>query len=261
MTKAGTDGEGNRVPIIQPFKIVSMPGPINFAVFVPKQYVFQIPTSWGDTLTVNAPGVPHGKGDFIVCADAGGYPNMNDRWVVNGEIFPSTYDMRAFPGLSTAEDRKAAHTEIPINQTSQTQVAKTRPIRPHIGPVEINESTMKSSMSGIFGTMVKCIDGPVVKKKFKFQNCVLKTKFYQGNYDTNGGTYYIIVDDLMSGTVGKAEIYAFAETKKLSVVIKREDFGEETDLGRYSFDLNEKGIQRAMACSYKFFTHMGFQPC
>ena len=28
-------------------------------------------------------------------------PNLNDMWIVNGEIFPSTYDMRAFPGKST----------------------------------------------------------------------------------------------------------------------------------------------------------------
>ena len=88
------------IPIIKPFKIEALPGNINWAMFVPRQYVFQIPTAWGDILTVNDPSVPHGAGDFIVCADAGGEPNLGDRWVVNGAIFADTYDMRAFPNMA-----------------------------------------------------------------------------------------------------------------------------------------------------------------
>lgn len=80
--------------------IVDNSTPTNWAIFVPVKYTFQIPTSWGDILTVNAPGIPHGTGDFIVCSDLNGYPNMNDRWVVNGEIFADTYDMRAFPNMN-----------------------------------------------------------------------------------------------------------------------------------------------------------------
>ena len=89
-------------PCIKPFKITSIPGVDNWAIHVPKQYVFQIPTAWGDVLTVNNPDQSHGKGDYIVCADAGGYPNLNDRWVVNGEIFADTYDMRAFPNMGAS---------------------------------------------------------------------------------------------------------------------------------------------------------------
>ena len=60
---------------------------------------FPVRTSWGDVLYANRDGVAHGRGDFLVCADAGGRPNFNDMWVVNGEVFITTYDLRGFRGL------------------------------------------------------------------------------------------------------------------------------------------------------------------
>lgn len=51
----------------------------------------------------NKDGVNHGVGDFLVCSDMNGKPNLNDIWVVNGNVFPKTYDMRAFPGLVSSE--------------------------------------------------------------------------------------------------------------------------------------------------------------
>lgn len=90
---------GVRVPVIGKFKVATRPGPYCWAMRVPLNCCFQIPTSWGDMLTVNAPGVPHGRGgDYLVCSDGGGIPNLGDRWVVNGAIFPDTYDMRPFSG-------------------------------------------------------------------------------------------------------------------------------------------------------------------
>lgn len=83
-------------------------GGLNWAMFIPKKHTFQIPTAWGDVLTVNDPRTRHGKGDFIVCADAGGRPNIADRWVVNGEVFPTTYDMRAFPNMGAAIAKEIA---------------------------------------------------------------------------------------------------------------------------------------------------------
>ncbi len=50
-----------------------------------------VATSWGDVLHANAPGVPHGEGDYLVAADKDGAPDPNDQWVVNGAIFPATY--------------------------------------------------------------------------------------------------------------------------------------------------------------------------
>lgn len=67
----------------------------NMACFVPKKERGQIRTSWA-VLNINAQGVEHGLGDFVVCQAqmVGGklQPNMNDRWVVNGAVFADTYN-------------------------------------------------------------------------------------------------------------------------------------------------------------------------
>ena len=54
----------------------------------------EVQTSWGDVLQANRAGVPHGEGDYLVCAvGEDGQPDLTDVWVVNGAVFPSTYDM------------------------------------------------------------------------------------------------------------------------------------------------------------------------
>lgn len=52
----------------------------------------QVATSWGEVLTANRDGVPHGEGDFIVSANKEGQPNPDDRWIVNGLVFNETYE-------------------------------------------------------------------------------------------------------------------------------------------------------------------------
>lgn len=62
---------------------------------VPATQKGYIQTSWGATLAYNAPGVAHGAGDYILCSVApNGMPNLADRWVVNGDIFLTTYKSR-----------------------------------------------------------------------------------------------------------------------------------------------------------------------
>lgn len=39
------------------------------------------------------------KGDYIVCSDLNGEPNLNNTWVESYLTFPYTYDMRAFKQL------------------------------------------------------------------------------------------------------------------------------------------------------------------
>jgi hypothetical protein len=51
----------------------------------------KVSTSWGEVLTANREGVPHGNGDFIVFANKDGKPNPDDSWVVNGMVFNNTY--------------------------------------------------------------------------------------------------------------------------------------------------------------------------
>ena len=66
----------------------------NFASFVPAELQVEVQTSWGDVLQANRAGVPHGEGDYLVCAvGEDGQPDLTDVWVVNGAVFPSTYDM------------------------------------------------------------------------------------------------------------------------------------------------------------------------
>ncbi|WP_317380979.1 hypothetical protein, partial [uncultured Intestinimonas sp.] len=66
----------------------------NYAMFIPADVQVIVETSWGDVLTANRPQVPHGEGDYLVCAvGEDGQPNLADVWVVNGATFPNTYDM------------------------------------------------------------------------------------------------------------------------------------------------------------------------
>lgn len=65
----------------------------NFALFVPKGTSVTVNTAWGDVLHTNLPNAPHGEGDYLVCSSVDGQPDLSDVWVVNGAVFPTTYDM------------------------------------------------------------------------------------------------------------------------------------------------------------------------
>lgn len=66
--------------------------PMTWACHVPVGSTFPVKTAWGDTLIVNRDGIPHGQGDFVMCADKGGGPDFSDMWVINGEVFSTTYE-------------------------------------------------------------------------------------------------------------------------------------------------------------------------
>lgn len=59
---------------------------------------FQVKTPRGLVLA-NKTGVNHGVGDFLVCEDRNGRPDIGTLQVVNGKLFVVSYDMRAFPGI------------------------------------------------------------------------------------------------------------------------------------------------------------------
>lgn len=95
-------------------KTLQSGGCLNWAFYLPANIInLPVQTSWGDTLLANRPEVSHGIGDFLVCRDAGGRPNLSDMWVVNGEVFPNTYDMRAFPGLTNKMASNSVNTPKP----------------------------------------------------------------------------------------------------------------------------------------------------
>ncbi len=68
----------------------------DFAFHVPLKYK-NIPLPNG--MIINKTGVAHGIGDFLVAENNHGVANLENMWVVNGEVFVDTYDMRAFSGL------------------------------------------------------------------------------------------------------------------------------------------------------------------
>ena len=74
--------------------ITSIPtGDTHYAMFVPDTVTMTVETSSGYILHANMPGVPHGDGDFLVCGiSEDGGPDLSDLWVVNGSVFPITYD-------------------------------------------------------------------------------------------------------------------------------------------------------------------------
>lgn len=115
ITKDAIDSKRESNGLLDWVHIKTLPGGggINWAFHLPLGIKnFPVNTSWGDTLYANRDGVGHGVGDFILASDAGGQPNLNDVWVVNGEVFPTTYDMRAFPGLIPA-NKKVETTPVP----------------------------------------------------------------------------------------------------------------------------------------------------
>lgn len=65
---------------------------------------FPVKTSWGDTLTANRTGIPHGHGDFLLCEDVNGQPDFNNMWVVNGKVFVRTYNLQQFKNLRINQD-------------------------------------------------------------------------------------------------------------------------------------------------------------
>lgn len=84
--------------------IVSIPSPdSNYAMFVPADTTVTVQTAWGDVLHTNLPNAPHGDGDYLVCrVGEDGEPDLSDVWVLNGEVFPNTYDTSHLEELEEA---------------------------------------------------------------------------------------------------------------------------------------------------------------
>jgi hypothetical protein len=81
------------IPVDKKLRVKTLPGSEYFAVFVPKERQFKVQTSWGDILTINRDGIPHGDGDYLICSVKDGNPNFSDVWVINGVIFSKTYEL------------------------------------------------------------------------------------------------------------------------------------------------------------------------
>lgn len=68
-----------------------------FATFIPARYSFDIVSKRGVYhANFRREATDSNKGDFVVCANKNGQPDLNDRWVVNGAIFADTFDNRGW---------------------------------------------------------------------------------------------------------------------------------------------------------------------
>lgn len=92
MLEQQKEEDGGYYSVIPKVKLLTIPGGVtNWAVHVPIENMFPVVTLWGETLMINRVGIPHGAGDYLVCSDKEGSPDLKDKWVVNGEIFEKTY--------------------------------------------------------------------------------------------------------------------------------------------------------------------------
>ncbi len=108
----------------------------DFAFHLPLKYKNVVLTNG---MTANGTGVSHGVGDFLVAENNNGIPNIDNIWVVNGEVFVDTYDMRAFSGLVVDTKQivdaplpkvnllpqSVSVTNIPVNSTEEKGHAET----------------------------------------------------------------------------------------------------------------------------------------
>lgn len=84
------------------------------ACFVPRNqsgWVFNGYTQMQEPF--NVPGIPHGKGDFIVCPVINNAPNMNARYVVNGESFREMYNNKGWTDCLGAEPKRLHINDLP----------------------------------------------------------------------------------------------------------------------------------------------------
>ncbi len=84
--------------------LCSIPSPdTNYAMHVPNHISVTVETAWGNVLHTNLPNAPHGDGDYLVCrAGEDAKPDLSDVWVLNGVVFPNTYDTSHMPSGTEA---------------------------------------------------------------------------------------------------------------------------------------------------------------
>lgn len=97
--------------------------PDPYACFVPSNMKGQIATPWGAVLNINGVDVSHGKGDFVIAQPLPtGQPNMQDRYVVNGEVFATTYNNQ---GWTDCISSKALNHNITIDKLPKFKGSKS----------------------------------------------------------------------------------------------------------------------------------------
>lgn len=157
----------------------------NMACFVPKLQRDKIQVYGNTWLTLNDVGPRHGKGDFIVCNKLpNGQPNLQDRWVVNGEVFARTYNNQGWGDCldlsSNAQNDRVTIDKLPnlipqklrrtyaVDEDMVSQKADTfvRKLQEHYKfEVRLKQSINSPDYKGLYGTMP--ISGEQVGVKYE----------------------------------------------------------------------------------------------
>ena len=66
--------------------------PQNFCIHIPLFIQFEIITKFKNKLKANRSEVEHDLGDYLLFTNINGRPNLDDKWIVNGQIFEKTYE-------------------------------------------------------------------------------------------------------------------------------------------------------------------------
>lgn len=145
-------------------KVKTIPGQMcNFAVQLPKSDVtyknFEVKTSWGEILCANRDGIKHGDGDYLVCSmTPDGMPNLNDVWVVNGRIFPATYNLQNFKVSEKARLSASKSPDMPATLLTKAESKESKVAKFIRDSLEETTKIVKESYHkvGLAAPMIKC---------------------------------------------------------------------------------------------------------
>lgn len=218
--------------VSKPYKISTY-----WACFVPKYYSFTINDIWGNPMQVNDSRTIHGAGDFIVCPDVNGRPNLNNRIIINGEIFPALYDMRAFPNIGNL-DRKIEQPKSIIKIVKQAKPVKAETpkvkVADNIEPPKNSTADSKDKYAKERDTFSKLssIIKDNIDKKVKVTNFIIKIDEVA---DKSIGQSLLRTDVTSNGVKIAVKLSLENSDGKLELVCKIADEKKVIDSGNFEF--------------------------
>ena len=160
----------------------------NMACFVPSSQKGQIRTSRGAVLSINGVGVAHGKGDFVVCTKLpNGKPNLGDRWIVNGEIFATTYNNQGWTDCLKSSSAKSITIDSLPKLVPQHSENNDKGVDPNVFKQKCD--TLMKELQKVYKFRVKSNTYEIVKdysgivEEVKFNgDCYLAKYVIRGNF-------------------------------------------------------------------------------
>lgn len=242
------------IDVVKPFNIVAITGVKYYALHIPVQYQFKIQTQYGHILSVNAPGISHGSGDFIVCSQdkyRRDMPNLEDQRVVNGEVFLATYDLHAFPGFKSTVQTKSTtghpHPEFDFDNISKDDKGKNA-----------SKSDMQNLILNKFEGFTTAVDNDF-KRRITRPNVKVSSEFV-----TESGVfipeaiakYTIYIESIKyADKYGEITVYLYRDGTLVSDVTWAGDSLDQKTITQKSLDM--RGMLELMTNGYKVLVDAG----